>query len=92
MSFDFRFNPHRVRKAGLPSTPYAKALKALWNYARPRKDFQRVFGRGLEEYLLSHGYITCEEGRYYLTAAGVSVLAECGYPPVPEEIPNLEEA
>ena len=81
---DFRFNPHRVRKAGLPSTPYAKALKALWNHARLQKDFQRVFGRDIEEYLERHGYIVCKEGRYYLTVDGLRVLAQCGYPPVPE--------
>ena len=73
---DFRFSPHRVRKAGLPSTAYAKALKALWLYARTPKDFRRVFGREIEEYLLRHGYITQEDGHYYLTANGVYALAQ----------------
>ena len=78
---DFRFSPRRVKKAGLPSTPYAKALRALWDEVRPVKDMQRVFTRTVMQYLERNGYVAQEDGKYALTAAGVKALLACGYPP-----------
>jgi hypothetical protein len=77
----FRFSPRRVKKAGLPSTPYAKALRSLWNDVRSVEDMQRVFSRQVMQYLERNGYIVQEDGKYALTAAGVKALLACGYPP-----------
>ncbi len=78
---DFRFNPHRVRKAGLPSTPYAKALRALWKEARPVKDMHGVFTRTVMQYLERNGYVAQSGDFYTLTSTGIETLSACGYPP-----------
>ena len=81
---DFRFNPHRVRRAGLPSVPYAKALQALWEDTRTPRDMRRVFGNRVVDYLARGGYIAEKGGQYYLTVDGIEALTACGYPPVPK--------
>ena len=82
---DFRFSPRKVRQAGLPSTAYAKALKALWNHASTPADMRRIFGPDVVDYLERNGYIEVIEGKYYLTAYGIRVLANAGYPPQEQE-------
>jgi len=81
---DFRFNPHRVRRAGLPSVPYAKALKALWEDTRTVKDMRRVFGDRIVDYLLRNGLATEGNGIVHITVDGLKALTQCGYPPVPK--------
>jgi len=81
---DFRFNPHRVRRAGLPSVPYAKALRALWEDTRTPRDMRRVFGDRVVGYLLRNGLASEKDGVVYITVDGLKVLAQCGYPPVPK--------
>lgn len=79
---DFRFSARRVRKAGLPSTPYAKALRALWKDTRTVKDMQRVFSRAVMQYLERNGFVRrTEDGLYVLTPVGPKTLHACGYPP-----------
>ncbi len=78
---EFRFSLWRVRKAGLPSTPYAKALCALWTDTKTVEDMERVFGREVVRYLERNGHIAQVNGLYALTALGVETLYACGFPP-----------
>ncbi len=78
---NFRFNSRRVREAGLPSTPYAKALRALWDEVKPVEEMERTFSRKVMQYLERNGYVVRNDGKYVLTALGVETLYACGFPP-----------
>lgn len=78
---NFRFNSRRVREAGLPSTPYAKALRTLWDEVKPVEEMERAFSRKVMQYLERNGHIAQVNGLYALTAQGVETLYACGFPP-----------
>jgi len=73
---DFRFNPHRVRKAGLPSVAHARALRAVWDTPRAPQAMHRIFGRDVTDELERAGYIAVSptDGRYYITMNGLTML------------------
>jgi len=77
---DFRFSPRKVRKAGLPSTPYAKALRAAWENTPTLQRFRQVFGPRVTEYLLRTGLVTERGNAVLLSPEGKAVLSRCGYP------------
>jgi len=81
---EFRFNPYKVRKAGLPSVPYAKALVAIWSQRRPVTEMRKAFGPKVLIYLERGGHIRRDGNAYILTLDGLKTLTLCGYPPVPE--------
>jgi len=85
----FRFKARLVRAAGLPSVPYAKALRVLWDEVEPVEKMERTFSRKVMQYLERNGYIVRHNGLYVLTALGVKTLYACGFPPT-VKIPKTE--
>lgn len=73
----YRFNPRRVREAGLTSTIEAKALRFLAEMPRERKAALCVFNARVLEKLERSGLIERVNGHLHITAEGLKALQIC---------------
>ncbi len=74
---DMRFNPYRVRRAGLRSTVEAKILRYLAQGSTDRKSLARVFDLRTVEHLEQIGLVAYHDGHVAITEAGLETLKRC---------------
>jgi len=74
---DIRFNPYRVRRAGLRSTVEAKILRHLAHGPADRKSLARLFDLRTVEHLEQIGLVAYHNGHVAITEAGLETLRRC---------------